>query len=120
MVKNDTFDNVVNALVNSINGANKGKGDANVFAAPNTSTQSIVLTARKGGTDGNSVTLAATVSASAKITATASGATLNGGQNTAQVGTRNSHYDLRDSRPKVQRHYRRRRPARVISTCPMN
>ena len=86
VVKNDTFDNVVNTLVNSINTANNGKGDPNVIAEPNTATQSIVFTARQGGTAGNSVTLAASVSSSAKITATASGADLAGGQNTAQVG----------------------------------
>ncbi|MBZ5593734.1 MAG: hypothetical protein LAP39_15960 [Acidobacteriia bacterium] len=85
VVKSDTFDNVVNALVNSINTADSGKGDPNVIAQADTAAQSIVLTARKGGTDGNNVTLAATVSASAKITATASGANLSGGQNTAQV-----------------------------------
>lgn len=86
VVKGDTFDNVVNTLVNSINTANNGAGDPNVIAEPNTATQSIVMTARKGGTDGNNVTLAASVSSSAKITATASGANLSGGQNTAQVG----------------------------------
>jgi uncharacterized protein (TIGR03437 family) len=86
VVKDDTFDNVVNSLVNSINSANSGKGDPNVIAQPDTATQSIVLTARKGGTEGNNVTLATTLSDSAKITATASGANLSGGQNTAQVG----------------------------------
>jgi uncharacterized protein (TIGR03437 family) len=86
VVKGDTFDNVVNTLVNSINTANSGAGDPNVIAEPDTVTQSIVMTARKGGTDGNNVTLAASVSSSAKITATASGANLSGGQNTAQVG----------------------------------
>ena len=86
VVKNDTFDNVVNALVKSINGANKGAGDPNVIAEPDTATQSIVLDARAPGTAGNNVTLAATVSTSALITATASGANLGGGQDTAQVG----------------------------------
>ena len=86
VVKSDTFANVVNSLVNSINTANSGAGDKNVIAEPNTVTQSIVITARQGGTAGNNVTLAASVSTSAQITAAASGANLSGGQNTAQVG----------------------------------
>ena len=86
VVKNDILDNVVNSLVNSITTANSGKGDPNVFALPDIATESLVLYARKGGTAGNTVTLAATVSDSAQITATASGANLSGGQDTAQVG----------------------------------
>jgi uncharacterized protein (TIGR03437 family) len=86
VVKGDTFTNVVNTLVNSINTANNGAGDKNVIAEPDTATQSIVMTALQGGTAGNSVTLAASVSSGAKITATASGANLSGGENTAQVG----------------------------------
>jgi len=86
VVKNDTFDNVVNSLVKSISSANNGAGDPNVFAIADLSTESLVLDARKAGPDGNNVTLAATVSDSAQITATASGANLSGGQDTAQVG----------------------------------
>lgn len=83
VVKSDTFDKVVAALVNAINA---GSGDPNALATPNTVIQGILLTARKPGVAGNSVTLAATVSSSAKITATASGANLSGGQNAAQIG----------------------------------
>jgi hypothetical protein len=36
VVKDDTLDNVVNSLVNSINGARSGKGDENVIAQPDT------------------------------------------------------------------------------------
>jgi len=86
VVKADTFDTVVNALVSAINGSNSGKGDPNVLALANTVVQGILLTSRKPGTDGNNITLAATVSASAKITATASSANLLGGQDAAQIG----------------------------------
>ena len=86
VVTNDTFDNVVNTLVKTINAANKGAGDPNVIAVADLDIESIILDARQGGTAGNNVTLAATVSTNADITATASGANLSGGQNTAQVG----------------------------------
>ncbi len=86
VVKNDTFDTVVAALVTAINGSNSGAGDPNVLAIPDTAVQGILLSARKQGTAGNSVTLATTLSASAQITATASGATLSGGQDAAQIG----------------------------------
>jgi len=86
VVKNDTLDNVVNSLVNTINSSNNGKGDPNVIALPDTSTETLVLDALQGGTAGNNVTLAATVSSNAQITATASGANLSGGEDAAQVG----------------------------------
>src|SRR5262249_39141004 len=86
VVKADTFDTVVNALVTAINGSNSGKGDPNALALANTIVQGVLLTSRKPGTEGNSITLAATVSSSAKSTAPASGATLAGGQDAAQIG----------------------------------
>jgi uncharacterized protein (TIGR03437 family) len=86
VVKNDTFDNVVNALVKAINTSNSGAGDPNVVAEPNLGTESVVLTAKKSGINGNSITLAASVSSGAKITATASGVNLGGGQDSAQIG----------------------------------
>jgi uncharacterized protein (TIGR03437 family) len=86
VLKADTFDTVVNALVSAINGSNSGKGDPNVLALANTVVQGILLTSRLSGTAGNNITLATTVSSSAKITATASGANLSGGQDAAQIG----------------------------------
>ena len=86
VVKSDTLDNVVNSLVNTINSSNNGKGDPNVIALPDTSTETLFLNALAGGTAGNNVTLAATVSSNAQITATASGANLSGGEDAAQVG----------------------------------
>jgi uncharacterized protein (TIGR03437 family) len=85
VVKDDTFATVVSALVTAINGANNGAGDPNVIAAANPVVQGLVLTSRKPGTDGNSITLVTTVSTSAKITSTASGANLSGGQDAAQI-----------------------------------
>src|SRR5205814_10717383 len=85
IVASDTFDNVVKALVASINGANDGKGDTNVLAIPNLTTSTLVLSAKAGGSDGNAVTLATTVSTNGTIVATASGATLTGGYDAAKI-----------------------------------
>ena len=52
---------------------------------PDPNTETIVLTAKIGGTDGNNVTLATTVSTNATITATASGATFSGGGDAAKI-----------------------------------
>jgi uncharacterized protein (TIGR03437 family) len=81
----DTFDIILQALADLINSANGGAGDANVLARPELGLQILDLVARAGGTEGNSVTLATSVSTNAKITATASGATLSGGQNAATI-----------------------------------
>ena len=86
VVKADTLATVVNALVAAINGSNSGKGDPNAVATANDVVGGVLLTSRKGGTDGNSITLATTLSANAKITAVASGANLAGGQDAAQIG----------------------------------
>jgi phage tail sheath gpL-like len=84
-VTNDTFDNVVAGLVKAINSSNNGQGDPNVLATPNIATQSLVLTSRIPGADGNNITLATTLSTSAVIVATTSGATLSGGQDAAKI-----------------------------------
>ena len=82
VVKNDTFANIVNTLVGSISA---GAGDPNVIALGDTATQSIYLTARKAGSAGNGITLTTKLSSGAQLIATASGSTLSGGQNAAQV-----------------------------------
>jgi uncharacterized protein (TIGR03437 family) len=56
-----------------------------VIAVADTTTESIDLTARSSGATGNGVTLTTTLSSGATLVATASGATLSGGQNAAQV-----------------------------------
>src|SRR5205085_1030695 len=65
---------------------NSGAGDPNVIATADPVVQGVVLTSRKPGTDDDTITLVTTVSSSAQITATASGATLGGGQDAAQIG----------------------------------
>src|SRR6185503_19620025 len=76
IVKDDTFAKVVDTLVASIN---EGAGDPNVLATANAAVQGILLTSRLPGDAGNAVTIAATGSAGATITATASGVRLAGG-----------------------------------------
>jgi uncharacterized protein (TIGR03437 family) len=90
VVKNDTFTNIVNTLVNAIN---TGAGDPNVIAVADTAgaslsppTAAVNLIARAPDVAGNNVTYAATVSINAQITATTAGANLTGGASTAQVG----------------------------------
>ncbi len=73
VVKNDAFINVITSLVNLINAS---PGDPNVIALPNTVTQGIVLTARKGGAGGTGVLYSVATSTSATITAKALAANL--------------------------------------------
>ena len=85
VLKDDTFDKIVAALVKLINGSNSGKGDPNVLVIPNVATETVIITARNGGSDGNNVTLATAVSTNAQLVATASGANLTGGQDAAKI-----------------------------------
>jgi phage tail sheath gpL-like len=85
VVKTDTFDAIVTALATMINAANSKLGDPNVFAIANHATGDLLLTAKKAGTDGNTVTLATTLSTSATLVATTSGATLAGGGDAASI-----------------------------------
>lgn len=108
----DTTDTVMNGLVNLINA---NGGDPNVLATPDVVTSTVVLTARKGGPDGNNVKLSATTYAkncaptaddaktactngttpttstssscttSPGVAATASGANLSGGQDAGTI-----------------------------------
>ena len=79
---NDTFDTVVNALVNAIN---SGAGDPNVVAALDPATQTVLLAARQAGAAGNNIAYTATVSTNAAITATPAGGNLTDGGDAAQV-----------------------------------
>jgi uncharacterized protein (TIGR03437 family) len=81
----DTVTSIVQALVDAINSSNSGGGDPNVLATVDTTATAVVLTARKPGVDGNSVTFSATVSTNATETATASGANLSGGADSAKI-----------------------------------
>jgi uncharacterized protein (TIGR03437 family) len=69
----DTLELIVQGLVNLINKA----PDPNVVATANISALAVVLTARKPGADGGNITLANSVSSSATVSGTTSGATLN-------------------------------------------
>jgi uncharacterized protein (TIGR03437 family) len=82
IVKDDTFDKVIDALVRLINA---GAGDPQVLATPNRAFASIILTARGSGSDGNLVAIGQEVSANATIQVTTSGATLSGGQDAARI-----------------------------------
>jgi hypothetical protein len=81
----DTFDDVVNGLVGAINSSNSGKGDPNVSAQADLVTEQVALTSRVPGDAGNDITLAATISTSAQITASASNANLTGGGDAAKI-----------------------------------
>jgi uncharacterized protein (TIGR03437 family) len=72
-----TLENIVQALVNMINGANGATPDPNVTASADLTTLEVILTAKVGGTPGANITLATSTSSSATITAATSGATLN-------------------------------------------
>lgn len=73
VVSTDTLETVTDALVKLIN---KGP-DPNVIATPNDTTDNVVLTARKPGTSGTSITLSVGTSANAQISATTASSTLN-------------------------------------------
>jgi uncharacterized protein (TIGR03437 family) len=85
VLTNDTFDTVSEGLAKLINAANSGAGDTNVLAYNRSPLATLVLVARSPGVVGNNVTLATSVSSSAKITATESGGSLAGGGNAGQV-----------------------------------
>lgn len=82
VVKDDTFSKIVTAVVNLINA---NGGDPNVLATPNLNFNSIILTARLAGSDGNNIATTVTMSEGATLTVTASGATLAGGQDAARI-----------------------------------
>ena len=85
IVKDDTFDTLIQKIVNLINGANNGAGDPNVFARANTVFAAIVLTARKAGPEGDLVSISTTVSTNASIILTTSGSLLSGSRDPAQI-----------------------------------
>jgi uncharacterized protein (TIGR03437 family) len=74
VVAADTLGSITDNLVALIN---KAPGDPNVVASANDLTDTVVLTARTPGAPGGNITLAASVSTNAQVTATASGSTLN-------------------------------------------
>lgn len=85
IVDKDTLTTVIQNLADLINGKASGNPDPNVVATPNPGFNELLLTSKLPGADGNNITLAVSTSTSAQITVTASGASLNGGQNAAEV-----------------------------------
>lgn len=81
----DTFDTLIDALVNSINGANNGAGDEDVLAIPNKSLFTIIFTARIAGEPGNGIEFSVTQTTGTTIVPTTSGAVLSGGQDAAKI-----------------------------------
>jgi hypothetical protein len=77
----DTFNEVINALVQQINSA----PDPQVFASPNPVFNSIILTSRIGGVDGNAIEFSVSTSTGAVIVLTTSGPNLTGGQDAAKI-----------------------------------
>jgi len=77
-VKDDTLATAMTGLAASIN---SGSGDPAVFAKFEPRLQTVKLVARVPGTDGNNIALAVSGSDNATFTITASGSTLQGGQN---------------------------------------
>jgi len=85
IVADDTIRKVIQKLADLINGKANGTPDPNVVATPNLDFNELVLTSKVPGVAGNDITFSVTTSTSAVITAAASGAFLNGGQNAAEV-----------------------------------
>ena len=73
IVAADTLGSITDNLVKAIN---KAPGDPNVIASANDTTDTVVLTARAPNAPGGNITLAATTSTNAQVSATASGTTL--------------------------------------------
>ena len=77
MLSTDTLDTAMTGLAASIN---SGSGDPAVFAEFEPTLELIKLIAREPGPDGNNIAIAVSGSTNATFTITASGATLNGGE----------------------------------------
>ncbi|HEY2845317.1 MAG TPA: hypothetical protein VGJ09_16760 [Bryobacteraceae bacterium] len=82
MVKDDTLATAMTGLAASIN---SGAGDPAVLAVFEPILQVVKLVAKTPGTDGNNIALAVSGSDNATFTITASGATLQGGENAAII-----------------------------------
>jgi uncharacterized protein (TIGR03437 family) len=82
VLSTDTLATVVQALVNLIN---EGAGDPDVLADVQSNFNQVQVIARQGGPGGNAITLAASTSTNAKITAVTSGGTLTGGESAGTI-----------------------------------
>jgi len=68
-----------------INGKTNATPDPSVIATPNPGFNELLLTSKTGGVAGNDIIYSVTTSTSAVITVAASGGTLSGGQDAAEV-----------------------------------
>jgi sugar lactone lactonase YvrE len=82
IVKDETFDTLINSIVNLINA---DAGDPYVLATPNTVARAIVLTSRLPGSDGNNTNYSVETSDSAVVTVATAGASLSGGEDAARI-----------------------------------
>jgi uncharacterized protein (TIGR03437 family) len=82
VVENDTVRRIIQQLVSRIN---DGSGDPNVIATPNLAANQLVLTARTSGEAGDSINMTITLSDRATLTASASSATLTGGEDASRL-----------------------------------
>jgi uncharacterized protein (TIGR03437 family) len=90
VLKTDTLQTIVNALVNVINSANSGAGDQYVAALPDATTTTVLLNAKQAGDLGNDVAYSVVVTpqtgvSTADIVVTATDSQLDGGGNAASV-----------------------------------
>ncbi len=82
-VKDETFTSLITAIVKLINAA---PGDPLLFATPNYVRNSIILTARQAGFEGDNVTFSVSQTATdSTLATTTSGAALQGGQDAALI-----------------------------------
>ncbi|MEZ5399518.1 MAG: hypothetical protein R2729_07595 [Bryobacteraceae bacterium] len=82
--REESFAQVVEHVVGVINA---GAGDPLAFASPNVNRAAVILTARMSGAEGNSVAIEVTIEGdnAANLVAATSSATLQGGQDAAQI-----------------------------------
>ena len=81
----DAISNVIQGLVTAINSVNNNQGDPVVFAIADLTNSRVVLNARQPGLAGNNIGLSVTTSTNSQTAAVASGSTLAGGGDAAQV-----------------------------------
>lgn len=82
LVEGDTLESIMSNLANVIN---SGNGDPDVLAKYEIALELIKLQAKRGGTDGNQITLSVSTNEDAGIILAASGSTLQGGGNAGVI-----------------------------------
>ncbi len=90
VIGGQTVNDVIAGLVAAIASSNSGAGDPNVRVTSDITKEELILTARKSGSDGNSITYStwatpSSAKTTALISATAAGSALSGGGDAAKV-----------------------------------